>query len=391
MQPGEHQREHLRKFVWGSAETGSIDNALSELRSALGPEVIPLRARKVGINPSMIDVDALRLLAATADSDCAEAIELYRGTFLESFNARGCAESFVRWVEKTRRRLEEAFCQICDEACRAAAANGDWKRVASLAESGLQKSRGWAGGEQWRHLAEQALRVHEVDASCTEMDEKNVETKIGRDDPAAITNAVAGRRAALAGRPPRSSPRARAGAVMAGLLLVLTILVIRGCRGPIQLMQMPPIRADELPEPGSAINTLSDWLRTDGSWIYYRYERYMPAACRHPTVAVGNFGKVGWTRGTPVACLNSAWLAVDAQRLVDRFLLAPETTYCLQFLYIENGRSLWGKHGADGAPGLDAVRVVAPAGEYNIGFAVVRSAPGQYHVELTNRYPGPDC
>jgi hypothetical protein len=63
---------------------------------------------------------------------------------------------------------------------------------------------------------------------------------------------------------------------------------------------------------------------------------------------------------------------VDGQLLVERFSLAPETTYCLQFLYVDHGTSYWGQHGAQRAPGLDSIRVVAPGGEYNIGWAILR-------------------
>jgi hypothetical protein len=158
---------------------------------------------------------------------------------------------------------------------------------------------------------------------------------------------------------------------------------------------MPLTRADELPAPGSPVRELSDWLITDGRWIYYRYERYMPGACARPprrgTRAVGNFGRGGWTLGPRVVCLNAAWLAVDGERLVQRFRLAPETTYCLQFLYKEDGDNFWGQHGSEDAPGLDSIRVVAPAGEHNIGFAILRRGPGERRIELTHRYPGSDC
>ena len=179
---------------------------------------------------------------------------------------------------------------------------------------------------------------------------------------------------------------------MSSVLLLAIGIWFHGRTGaPEPLIVMPPIRGDELPAPGSPLRRLSDWLRTDGRWIYYRYERYMPGACSHSTVAAGNFGKTSWQSGVPVACLNAAWLAVDGNRLIERYSLAPETTYCLQFLYIDNGTSIWGQHGAEGAPGLDSIRVVAPAGEYNIGFAVIRDAPGQRHIELGHRFPGSRC
>lgn len=61
------------------------------------------------------------------------------------------------------------------------------------------------------------------------------------------------------------------------------------------------------------------------------------------------------------------------------------------FLYVEGNTSYWGRHGDENAPGLDSIRVVAPSGAYNIGFAVLSAGPGQSHIELTSRYPGSRC
>ena len=388
LEPGEYGREQLTRFVWSSGAAGSIDNAISELRGALGSGVIPHRARKIALDPQLLYVDALQLLSAVDDPKARPlAIELYRGAFLEGFKTRGSAESFVRWIEKTRARLEEAFRQLCDEECHAAAFSNDWKRVQSVAQLGMRKSPGWVGGERWRHVAQQALRVRPVDVPPTE-EVLGRAKEIGTDDPT-TTAEITSPRAEFDVQRFRSLRPAVAG-VVAAFLIVLVILVIRGWpESSIRLVQMPAVRAEDLPAPGSPVNTISDWLRTDGSWIYYRYEHYLPAACRHPTQAIGNFS--GWTDGIPVVCLNAAWLAVDGQRLIEHFSLAPETTYCLQFLYIEGRTSFWGLHGAEGAPGLDSIRVVAPGGSYNIGFAIVRRGPGQHSVELTQRYPAPRC
>jgi hypothetical protein len=383
MDAGEYRRDQLTRFVWSSGASGSIDTALSELRTAFGPDVIPPRTRKVVLSRSLVEVDALVLLCATDDPAVrARAIDLYRGPFLESFNPRGSAETFVRWVEQTRTKLEEAFRQVCDEECRRAADHGDWQRVLEVAEIGIRKSPGWSAGEQWREASAHALRpestVHE------EAEERGGDKpRVSQPDPPAPV-----------GRPSQGQPSRRVFAALAGLtsvLIVLLLLAIREWRSPESLVRMPPIRADQLPAPGSPTRTLSDWVRTDGQWIYYRYEDYMPGACQHETHAVGNFAPNGWTHGIPVVCLNAAWLAVDGQRLIRKFSLAPETTYCLQFLYIDHKTSYWGQHGRESAPGLDSIRVVAPGGEYNIGFAIFRTGPEQRHIELTSRYPGSRC
>jgi hypothetical protein len=153
----------------------------------------------------------------------------------------------------------------------------------------------------------------------------------------------------------------------------------------------PPGLQPPLAPAGSPARWLGDWVRTDGRWIYYRYELWMPGACDHPTRAVGNWGEDGWSVGSAVHCIDRAWLAVDVERLSERFSIHPETTYCINFVYVADNTSHWGRHGSEGAPGLDAIRVVAPNGAYNIGFAIVREAAGRRRVELTSAYPGPTC
>jgi hypothetical protein len=382
MEPGEYRREQLTRLVWSSVSSGSIDTALSELRAAFGLEVIPPRARTIALDPALVEMDALRVLAATTDPESrADAIVLYRGPFLESFNARGSADGFIRWVERTRGRVEEAFRQLCEAECEWAAGHGDWRRVLEVAKTGLRKSPGWSGGERWRETAAHAMRPV---PPTPEVAEEQVAGIPAAAEPAASPRSVPG------GQPSHTFGLTWAG-IATALLVVLGVLVIRGKQPSHLPVRMPPIRAGQLPAPGSPIRTLSDWVRTDGQWIYYRYERYMPAACQHETQAVGNFGRNGWTKGIPVVCLNGTWLAVDGERLIRKFSLAPETTYCLQFLYIEDQTSFYSQHGPENAPGLDSIRVVAPGGEYNIGFAVLRTAPGEWHIELTHRYPSSRC
>lgn len=153
----------------------------------------------------------------------------------------------------------------------------------------------------------------------------------------------------------------------------------------------PPALHPPLAAAGSPVRWLGDWLRTDGRWIYYRYEVWMPGACDHRTRAVGNWGKDGWEVGSAVHCIDDAWLALDVERVSERFPIVPETTYCINFVYVTGNRSHYGQHGIEAAPGLDAIRVVSPSGAYNIGFAVVREGPGKRRVYLTNAYPGPRC
>jgi hypothetical protein len=206
------------------------------------------------------------------------------------------------------------------------------------------------------------------------------------------------RAAAAPPGPPRSRPTAAhwAWGGAAGVAVLLAVLwstaglMGGGWRPDAERVEGPPEPQPPLAAPGTRVARLEDWLRTDGRWIFYRYGTYMPGACDQRTRAVGNWGADGWSAGTRVVCIDQAWLALDVERLGRRFRLSPETTYCVNFVYVIGNTSHWGQHGSLAAPGLDSIRVVAPNGSYNIGFAIVRE-DGRRRVRLTNAYPGPRC
>ncbi|HEX8670431.1 MAG TPA: hypothetical protein VF710_01005, partial [Longimicrobium sp.] len=376
LEGGEYPREKLTRLVWRSGAAGSIDTAISELRAVLGSDIIPPRARRISVPAAAVALDALQLVEALVNTDLRErAIALYRGPFLDDFKARGSSDTFVDWIAKTRASLENAFQQLCDAECVAAASAGRWERVLEVADHAQAKSPDWARGSGWRDQARQVLTAG-INSTCMPQMVPPLEV----DNPGHVHEQPAATPALPVSR--SSGPvqgvvgRAALAGLTAALLMSAASEWIRGSRRAEPLVRMPPIHADELPAPGSPVRGLSDWMRTDGRWIYYRYEQYMPGACHHKTMAVGNFDLDGWDQGVRVVCLNSAWLAVDGQLLVERFSLAPETTYCLQFLYVDHGTSYWGQHGAQRAPGLDSIRVVAPGGEYNIGWAILRGPVG---------------
>lgn len=223
----------------------------------------------------------------------------------------------------------------------------------------------------------------------------------GVEPPRAVERAGAAARAEAAveprPHPPYRDPAPhRAWRGVAGIMVLLAVLWSTGARvgGGWRLepegVDAPPRPQPPLAAPGAPVARLEDWLRTDGRWIFYRYGTYLPGACDHHTRAVGNWGPHGWSVGDPVHCIDRAWLAVNVERLGRRFRISPQTTYCLNFVYVIGNTSHWGQHGARGAPGLDAIRVAAPSGAYNIGFAVVREE-GRRRVRLTSAYPGPRC
>lgn len=146
LEPGSYPREQLTSFVWSSGEASSLNDAVSSLRSIFGKEVFPYRTQRIQFDPSLVDCDATDLLAAR---DSQEALQLYRGPFLDGFNERGASSRFCRWVEKKRAELQAVFLGLCEAECVRAAEENRWEDVRAIAEQGVRLVPAWEAGNRW--------------------------------------------------------------------------------------------------------------------------------------------------------------------------------------------------------------------------------------------------
>jgi DNA-binding SARP family transcriptional activator len=426
-----HSRGALAGLLWGNRPEEkarhSLTQAIGRLRARVG-EALEVGHDRVGCRATLAcDAAALQQAAASGEVDDGVLAQA-AGEFLAGFHPGPGAEPFEEWADGRRAHLRTVAVAALDRLGSQAEERGEWERALAAAqrvvelepaaESGHRRiMRAWSAlGHRVRALqhydrlvawliaefetdpepetaalAEQ-LRSRTPRPPCAAAPEPP-STRRPRPFPAAPAHAP--------GVPPSAPARARPGVRWASgaavLLAVLALLwsqaaLLGGGRGPAPgAADGPPILEPPLARAGTPVARLQDWLRTDGRWIYYRYGAYMPGACDHPTRAVGNWGKNGWSVGIQVECIDEEWLALDVERLGERFSISPKTTYCINFVYVAGNTSHWGRHGSFAAPGLDAIRVVAPNGAYNIGFAIVREAPGRRRVHLTNAYPGPPC
>ena len=424
-----HSRSMLANLLWGDSTEEkarhSLTQALGRIRSVLGAECLDADHDRVEWRGDL-PCDAALLQEMTGDPT----LDLYTGDFLAQFAPGRGAREFEDWTDGRRAHYRTLALELLDRAGEEAEAAGDWSGALRVGERSAEIDPFWEHGQRrmmraWHELGERnrALRHYEKFAAwlARELEEDpDPETQalaerlrsaprlpIHTAEPApsagVVDQAVAADAPAAEAAPRPlpavpSGPNRRAGQrsrLLSGALAVLALSIVlltrKGAPSPLIESGAPPVASLHLPAPGSPIAALSDWVRTDGRWIYYRYETYMPGACARPTQAAGNWGREGWTSGLPARCIGGAWLAVDLQPLIRRSDVAPQTTYCLNFLYIEDETSFWGQHGAEAAPGLDSIRVVAPNGSYNIGFAAVRDGRGAPRIILTNRYPGPRC
>lgn len=420
-----HSRGTLAGLLWGDKPEEnarhSLTQALGRLRKRLRG-VLEVGHDRVGCRATLpCDAAALQEAAAAPAVDDG-VLALCAGEFLAGFHPGPGAEAFESWAAGRRAHLRSVAVGVLDRLGAGAEERGDWdgalaagRRAAELdpaSEPGHRRMmRAWnAQGHRVRAL-QHYERFAAWLAAEFETGPEPETTRLAEQlrcrawPPRPHAEPVPRRHrlipeTLLPQRPHAQAGRARvhrAWGGVAGVAVLLALLwnsgAVLGLGGLAEAdpSNPPPALHPPLAPAGSAVTGLDDWLRTDGRWIFYRYERWMPGACDHPTRAVGNWGEEGWTVGNAVHCIDGAWLAVDVERLGERFSIAPDTTYCINFLYTAANTSHWGQHGSRGAPGLDSIRVVAPDGSYNIGFAVVREGPGRRRVVLTNRYPSPRC
>lgn len=133
-------RERILGYLWpdqpSDAGRHQLSEALYVLRKAVGEGAFVTAGDEVGINPAVIAADVARFREAVGAGRFGEAVELYRGPFLDGFYVADAPE-FERWVEEERSALAEAFADAVQSLAERCEAGSDWRGAA-----------GW-----WRRLA----------------------------------------------------------------------------------------------------------------------------------------------------------------------------------------------------------------------------------------------
>jgi DNA-binding SARP family transcriptional activator len=133
-------REKILGLLWPDAEPErgrrTLTQTLYSLRRATGADELFLGVTDVRLNPAAVECDVLAFDAAIRQGRLAEAVELYRGPFLDGFQVPG-ADEFERWAEAERTRLARGYAKALEELARERAAAGDtlgavewWRRLA---------------------------------------------------------------------------------------------------------------------------------------------------------------------------------------------------------------------------------------------------------------------
>lgn len=133
-----HGREKLADLFWGDTQDeqarGSLRNALSALREALGPNIIVADRRIVKLQPDALTVDvALLEAAAGAASEADDAVlTLLRGDFLDGVPSSG--SEFDDWLRYERTRYQNLVETALEHAVGRRTQKGESAEAIALAQ-----------------------------------------------------------------------------------------------------------------------------------------------------------------------------------------------------------------------------------------------------------------
>ena len=120
-------RDKIVSLLWPDAEQArhALDQALTSVRRALGPDVVRGTATGLAYDASVVSYDVVDFDDAVAAGDVERVVACYAGAFLDGVAVSGAAE-FDRWVDGQRAIRQRQAVGALEKVARAAAARGDW-------------------------------------------------------------------------------------------------------------------------------------------------------------------------------------------------------------------------------------------------------------------------
>ena len=126
-------RDRIVGLLWSECDEARARHTLSQLvhalRRAVGDQVIVGPGMSLRLDPEIVSSDVAEFELAIARQDYAEAVRLYRGSFLDGFYLNGCPE-FERWVEERRAVLARQAEKALEILATRAGASGDARQAA---------------------------------------------------------------------------------------------------------------------------------------------------------------------------------------------------------------------------------------------------------------------
>ena len=139
--PKFHRRDTLLALFWPDQDVtrarAALSRAVHYLRTSLGDgAVLSLGDEELGVNPDLLSCDVTRFREELSKRRLGEALELYRGDFMEGFFLSDVPE-LDRWIESERRRFRGSAADAARSLSKSAESSGDfamalhWARQAS--------------------------------------------------------------------------------------------------------------------------------------------------------------------------------------------------------------------------------------------------------------------
>jgi DNA-binding SARP family transcriptional activator len=155
--PVGHSRGRLAALLWGDSRESAARHSLTQALGRMGrllPGALALKGQEVRWTGAL-PCDAVALLrGAVSLGEVDEGFTLYRGPFLEGFEAGKGAEDFGDWVHHRRDEVRNAALKLLEHAGEAAAAREEWTRMLRLGERAVFVD---PGAEAGRRLVMRAL------------------------------------------------------------------------------------------------------------------------------------------------------------------------------------------------------------------------------------------
>lgn len=134
-------REKLAAYLWPESNAArarhSLDQALYTVRRALDADPFISGASTLALDPAAVSSDVSEFSRALEAGELREAIEQYRGAFLDGFHLSDALE-FERWVDAERAELHRLYTESLETLAREASDVGDeeaavgyWRRLAA--------------------------------------------------------------------------------------------------------------------------------------------------------------------------------------------------------------------------------------------------------------------
>lgn len=289
-------RERVLGYLWADhpSPRAILNESLFVLRSALGKSAILSVGDALRLDPREVWTDVGALQAHLAAGELRQAVELYRGPFLDAFYVRGAVD-FEQWVGREQDRLRGEVGRALETLAERAETAGDavgavewWRRLALHEEFSARVAMKYV--EVLVRVGEPVLAVR----FATEFSER-MRGELGVDpEPSVVDHAralVAAPRATDAGTPagvegrPLTPPAPAAGAEPEALPGLDEELQVLGVVGEGSVARVYLARERTLRRT-VALKVLSPLLASDAT-ACARFEReaVAAAAIQHPNVA----------------------------------------------------------------------------------------------------------